>query len=82
MLKLYHGDFEQIEEHIKDLALSYREGWLDLGDFLEGIRTYAEGIESYFDMLEDYNDRVFELERLTEREIYMPGTARKEETGS
>ena len=82
LLKRYHGDFELIEEHVKDLALSYREGWIDLGDFLEGIRTYAEGIESYFNMLEDYNDIVFELERLTEREIYAPGTARKEETGS
>ena len=82
LLKRYHGDFTLIEEHITDLALSYREGWIDLGDFLEGIRTYAEGIESYFDMLEDYNDIVFELERLTERELYAPGTARKEETGS
>ncbi len=82
LLKRYHGDFELIEEHVKDLALSYREGWIDLGDFLEGIRTYAEGIESYFNMLEDYNDIVFELERLTEREIYAPGNARKEETGS
>ena len=82
LLKQYHGDFELIEEHVKDLALSYREGWLDLGDFLEGIQTYAEGIESYFDMLEDYNDIVFELERLTERELYAPGTARQEETGS
>ncbi|MCK4549143.1 MAG: TolC family protein [Candidatus Krumholzibacteria bacterium] len=82
LLKKYHGDFEFIEEHVADLALSYREGWIDLGDFLEGIRTYAEGIESYFDMLEDYNDIVFELERLTEQELYAPGTARKEETGS
>ncbi len=82
LLKQYHGDFALIEEHIKDLALSYREGWIDLGDFLEGIRTYAEGIESYFDMLEDYNDIVFELEGLTERELYAPGNARKEETGS
>ena len=82
LLKRYHGDFTLIEEHVKDLALSYKEGWIDLGDFLEGIRTYAEGIESYFDMLEDYNDIVFELERLTERELYAPGTARKEETGS
>jgi cobalt-zinc-cadmium efflux system outer membrane protein len=82
LLKLYHGDFELIEEHVTDLALSYKEGWIDLGDFLEGIRTYAEGIESYFDLLEDYNDIVFELERLTERELYAPGNARKEETGS
>ncbi len=82
LLKRYHGDFEFIEEHIKDLALSYREGWIDLGDFLEGIQTYADGIESYFDMLEDYNNIVFELERLTERELYTPGNARKEETGS
>jgi len=82
LLKRYHGDFELIEEHVTDLALSYKEGWIDLGDFLEGIRTYAEGIESYFDMLEDYNNIVFELERLTERELYAPGTARKEETGS
>jgi hypothetical protein len=82
LLKRYHGDFRLIEEHVRDLAVSYKEGWLDLGDFLEGIRTYAEGIESYFDMLEDYNDKVFELERLTERTIYIPGTARKEETGS
>ena len=82
LLKRYHGDFELIEEHVRDLAVSYREGWLDLGDFLEGIRTYADGIESYFDILEDYNNIVFELERLTERELYSPGNARKEETGS
>ncbi len=82
LLKRYHGDFTLIEEHVKDLAFSYKEGWIDLGDFLEGIRTYTEGIESYFDMLEDYNDIVFELERLTEQELYAPGTARKEETGS
>lgn len=82
LLKRYHGDFAFIEEHVTDLALSYKEGWIDLGDFLEGIRTYAEGIESYFDMLEDYNNIVFELERLTERELYAPGNARKKETGS
>jgi len=82
LLNRYHGDFELIEEHIRDLALSYKEGWMDLGDFLEGIQTYADGIESYFDMLEGYNDIVFELERLTERELYAPGTARQEETGS
>lgn len=82
LLNRYHGDFELIEEHIRDLALSYKEGWMDLGDFLEGIQTYADGIESYFDILEDYNDIVFELERLTERELYAPGTARQEETGS
>ena len=82
LLNRYHGDFELIEEHIRDLALSYKEGWMDLGDFLEGIQTYADGIESYFDMLEDYNDIVFELERLTEQELYAPGTARQEETGS
>jgi hypothetical protein len=82
LLKLYHVDFELIEEHVTDLALSYREGWIDLGDFLEGIRIYAEGIESYFDMLENYNNIVFELERLTEQELYAPGNARKEETGS
>ena len=82
LLKRYHGDFELIEEHVTDLALSYKEGWIDLGGFLEGIRTYTEGIESYFDMLEDYNDIVFELERLTEQKLYAPGNARKEETGS
>jgi cobalt-zinc-cadmium efflux system outer membrane protein len=82
LLGRYHGDFALIDEHIADLALSYREGWIDLGDFLEGIRTYAEGIESYFNMLENYNDIVFELERLTERELYAPGPAREEETGS
>jgi cobalt-zinc-cadmium efflux system outer membrane protein len=82
LLEMYSGDFAHIEEHVADLALSYREGWIDLGDFLEGIRTYAEGIESYFDMLEDYHDIVFELEELTERELFSPGTAPKEDTGS
>lgn len=82
LLERYHGDFALIDKHIADLAVSYREGWIDLGDFLEGIRTYAEGIESYFDMLEDYHDIVFELEKLTERELFAPGQARKEETGS
>ena len=82
LLGRYHGDFALIDRHIADLAISYREGWIDLGDFLEGIRTYADGIESYFDMLEDYHDIVFELEKLTERELFAPGPARKEETGS
>ena len=70
------------EREILARALSSPVDSVPLGDFLEGIRTYAEGIESYFDMLEDYNNIVFELERLTERELYAPGTARKEETGS
>ncbi len=82
LLERYHGDFTQIEEHIADLAESYREGWMDLGDFLEGIQTYADGIDEYFNMLEDYYDIVFELEELTERELFAPGHARKEETGS
>ena len=33
-------------------------------------------------MLEDYHGVVFELEELTERELFTPGPARKKETGS
>jgi hypothetical protein len=82
LLEQYRDDFDSIEDHVRDLALAYREGWVDLGDFLEGIRTFAEGTESYFDMLEHYHDMVFELEMLTEREIYMPAAAGREDNGS
>lgn len=82
LLEQYHGDFARIEKHVADLAASYREGWIDLGDFLQGTQTYADGIEEYFNMLEDYHGVVFELEELTERELFTPGPARKKETGS
>lgn len=82
LLEQYHKDFSRISEHVADLAASYREGWIDIGDFLEGIQTYADGIEGYFNMLEDYHDIVFELEELTERELFAPGPAREEDTGS
>jgi cobalt-zinc-cadmium efflux system outer membrane protein len=82
LLEQYHEDFSRISEHVADLAASYREGWIDIGDFLEGIQTYADGIEGYFNMLENYHDIVFELEELTERELFAPGPAREEDTGS
>lgn len=82
LLRQYHDDFAEISDHVADLAASYKEGWIDLGDFLEGVQTYSDGMQQYFDILEGYHDIVFELEELTEREIFSPGTARKEETGS
>jgi hypothetical protein len=82
LLKRYSGDPMDISRHVADLAASYREGWIDLGDFLEGVQTYGDGTEQYFDVLEDYYGMVFELEELTEQEIFAPGTARKEEAGS
>lgn len=82
VLDRYHGDMALIEGHISDLAAAYTEGWFDLGDFLEGIRTYTDSIEQYFDMLKEYHDIVFELEELTERELYAPGAAGAEENGS
>jgi hypothetical protein len=82
LLGQYQGDFAEISDHVADLAASYREGWIDLGDFLEGVKTYSDGMQQYFDILKGYYDIVFELEELTERELYSPGSARKEETGS
>jgi cobalt-zinc-cadmium efflux system outer membrane protein len=80
LLGLFIEQIAGVELQIDALSVSYREGWLTLTEFLEGIDIYAEGIENYFDLLEEYYAAVFELEALTERELVGRAIHESEET--
>jgi len=47
------------------ILLSYEEGWMSLGDFLNSIQIEVTGMQDYYDQLIDYYSNLFELEAIT-----------------
>ena len=62
-------DFKKQDEIIEDLVFSFKEGWIELGDVLEGIRIYSESLNSYYENLALYYKTAFQLEKLTGKKL-------------
>ena len=56
--------FNRIDDSIEDHIFAFREGFLNVSDFLNGILMHTEAIDNYFDHLNQYYRTVFSLEAL------------------
>ena len=58
-----------VDTVVENLTFSYREGWITLGDLLDGIQIYSESIESYYEQLSNYYSTIFQLEVLVAQDL-------------
>ena len=68
-LEQYNHPFRSGDEVIENIVFSYQEGWITLGDVLNGIQIYAESIDEYYDQLANYYRNIFEFEALVDKEL-------------
>lgn len=58
------GTFEGLDDTMENTVFAFREGFLDIGDLVNGIMVYQETIENYYEYLAGYYRIVFALEAL------------------
>jgi outer membrane protein TolC len=61
--------FRTADKLVADLVFSFQEGWLELGDVLDGIQVYSESLSNYYQQLSDYYENIFDIEVMIANEI-------------
>ena len=61
--------FEKKNSVIENLVYSFQEGWIDLGDVLDGIQVYSQGLDSYYSNIIQYYETAFKIEALLGKEF-------------
>jgi len=61
--------FKVADKIVQDLVFSFQQGWIDLGDLLDGIQLYSESLANYYEQLFVYYATLFEFEVLLGMEV-------------
>ncbi|MBN2410758.1 TolC family protein [candidate division KSB1 bacterium] len=68
-LQVNSGHIQDTQSVMQNLVYSYREGWIPLGDVLDGVQVLAESVNSYYVQLGQYYENIFQLEALTGKNL-------------
>jgi heavy metal efflux system protein len=69
LLSNSQNDIQNTNEIIENLVFSFQEGWINLGDVIDGMQIYSESLDSYYENLKDYYLTAFQLEALMGKEL-------------
>jgi len=68
-LQLNSQHIQETQNVMQNLVYSYQEGWIPLGDVLDGVQVLAESVNSYYEQLGQYYENIFQLETLTGKKL-------------
>jgi len=68
-LQVNSGHIQNTQSVMQSLVYSYQEGWIPLGDVLDGVQVLAESVNSYYEQLGLYYENIFHLEALTGKKL-------------
>lgn len=69
LLEQSQANFQNANGIIENLVYSFQEGWISLGDVIDGMQIYSESLNSYYENLMEYYFTTFELEALVGKEL-------------